>query len=207
MADTPTAKPLKKAKRKKFPITKRNEAQREHDLAYTAERYLQGDTHLQIAQSLSASRDYSISRSQITKDMDEIIKRWQNAANEAINAVMAKQLAKIDALEAKYWAGYERSQSERVKTETSKAAADAGVRAKVTKESRDGDTKWLDGVANCIQMRCKILGIGVTTKHEHTGPGGEPLPPTPVAPVVPNVTVITRSADGERPQIIIGGRQ
>jgi hypothetical protein len=150
---------------------KRTKGKREEDLIETAQLYIRGKSQYEIARVLSASRDYTLTRTQIYKDLKEIHRRWQNAYLPDFNAHKAKELAHIDELERAYWAEYEKSQqdieeihSEKIKDTNAggdgKAVSQwAREKVRAVKKKRDGAPAYLTGVQWCISKRCEILGL------------------------------------------------
>jgi hypothetical protein len=90
-----------------------------------------------------------------------------------LDAVKAKELAKLDRLELTYWRAWERSCSTReIRSVTKKGEAGTSM---LRTEGRDGNPKFLEGVHKCIERRCVLLGLDAPAKKEVSGPGGEPM--------------------------------
>lgn len=182
---------------------KRSKLQREEDLRDVARLYLQGKSHLEIAAFLkekyqAKNLDYSITREQVTYDIEELRKEWKEARLLDVDARIAQELAKIDKLESTYWDAWERSlqpklqksvereapdftelDSEELEKEASEFLPDPRQRAergrqmplkkvKVSREQRDGNPQFLAGVQWCIERRCKLLGLDAPEKSELT---------------------------------------
>lgn len=148
---------------------KRTKIQREKDLLRTAELYLKGWPQYAIAKELK------VSQPQIAYDIKDLIGRWKEKAVMNIDERKAEELAKIDRLEAEYWQGWEDSRRP-TKVSTAQATT-AGANPGKTVTSKEitsaGDPRFLTGVAQCIEQRCKILGLHAPTKlqgsftHDH----------------------------------------
>jgi hypothetical protein len=110
-----------------------------------ANAYLRGMTQWEISQQ------EGVSRPTIKNDLNAIRSEWLEAAAEDYGTRRAKELARIDALEAVAWDGWQRS------------------------EKGASDTRFLDRIAWCVSERCKILGLYAPQKHQHGG--DESLPP------------------------------
>jgi len=158
---------------KPSPAAKRTRAERDRDIAeIVAPMYLRGKTHTEICEALNKVRPYKLSRSQITLDIKELNRRWQKQCNEAVTAVKARQLAVIDEVERAAWEAFERSlQASQRTTQESEAEPVEGKpdlqkkkRARVQRENRDGDPRWLDIVMRCVERRCKIIGVDAPTR-------------------------------------------
>ncbi len=138
---------------------KRNRIEREQALAQVAEMYLHGRTQASIGQELG------VSQQQVSYDLKILQGRWQKSAMMNMEAVKARELAKVDTLEREYWQAWEASKGEQQRSVIEKSAnADIPARARVWKENRNGDPRFLDGIQWCIERRCKILGIDAPTK-------------------------------------------
>jgi hypothetical protein len=80
----------------------------------------------------------------------------------------AEELAKLDHLEKEYWEAWEHSKQERQRTRTRKASGQApSESAELTKEKRDGNPKFLDGVLRCIDRRCALQGLNAPQRVQH----------------------------------------
>lgn len=157
------------------PGGKRSFEQREHDFYIEASLYLHGRSMEEIAQSVSAwyqeqGLDIKLSVKAIYTDLSEIQKRWINSSLVDFNQAKGRELAKWDELERTYWEAWERSLQAKT-TEEFKTIYDeiafavdqvipvkrSNSRRKI--EERDGAAVFLQGVASCIDARCKILGL------------------------------------------------
>ena len=148
---------------------KRTPLQRESDFHDIARLYLARRTQPEIAEWIKANRHYTLSRQQIGFDLQEIQKRWRTDCVRAIDDRKAEELARVDRLEREYWDAYERSKRDATrkaqeKSESNESGKDAHIRAKVEVEERDGDPRFLSGVMQCIEQRCKILGVNAPTR-------------------------------------------
>ena len=152
---------------------KRTFIQIEDERREIASLYLQGKTQQAIAERLD------LSRQQIGYDLKAIQRRWREDTARDLDTDKSRELAKIDELERTYWQAWEDS-LEQVTTETSSlvnSAKDSRNRATIRREDKQGNPGYLRGVMDCIQQRCKLLGLDAPTKLEHSGPGGEPIRP------------------------------
>lgn len=135
-----------------------------------AEMYLQGASQEQIAERLGVSRE------QVTYDMREIRKQWQDRTALAIDERKAEELARLSLLERRFWEAYEDSRKDFTANTVaviSGAKGQNGTRKVKRTETRSGDPRFLDGVQQCIAMRCKLLGLNAPAKivgafiHDH----------------------------------------
>lgn len=139
---------------------KRTPAQRTRDLVRTAQLYLQGATQLEIAQEIG------VSRVQITQDLKEIRAWWQQRTSMDLEAFKAEQLAKLDNLERELWAGWTASKNPIVSNTVSETTAGANPgKTRSRKEiTSAGDPRFMFGILECIEKRCRILGLHAPTK-------------------------------------------
>ena len=129
-----------------------------HRRTRVAELYLKGWTQTKIAQHIG----FSIAT--VSLDLKRIRKEWRETYKEDFAKRQARELAKIDRLEREYWEAWERSIGIN-ETRTVKNGKD-GTEETVKQQDLVGDPRFLDGIAKCIDRRCKILGIDAPTKIE-----------------------------------------
>jgi hypothetical protein len=135
----------------------RSKSQRELDRARTAHLYLQGKKQAEIAQELG------ISQQMVSHDLALLRRRWRAEANVDMRLALGQELARIDHLEAHYWQAWERSQAPHIRTRH-RHATDATTPPRLVwveciEETTAGDPAFLAGVAHCIELRCKLLGL------------------------------------------------
>lgn len=145
------------------PGPKRTPDQVLRDRAETARLYLQGVPQHEIAAKQGVTRE------QITYDLNVIRAEWVKNAQEGMTELVARELAKLDRIEAEAWAAWERSCKSRERKRTKKTTGGESDRleAQVETEERDGDPRWLEIVAKCVDQRCKLRGLNAPQKHEH----------------------------------------
>jgi hypothetical protein len=136
---------------------KRTKIQIEKDRVKIARWYLQGRPQSEIAEELG------VSRPQISYDLRAIRKAWLESSIVDFNEARSRELAKLDLLESTHWDAWLRSISPK-KTETAKNVV--GPKEKpirdeffAKEEQQVGDKRFLDGVAWCIERRCKLFGL------------------------------------------------
>ena len=158
---------------------KRIPIQIEDDRREIASLYLQGKTQQAIAERLGMTRQM------VGYDLKAIQRRWREDTSRNLDEDKARELAKLDELERTYWQGWEDS-LEQVTTETtSRAVAGGGAgggggggvteRAVIRREGKQGNPTYLRGVIDCIDRRCKLLGLDAPQKLEHSGVDGGPI--------------------------------
>lgn len=156
----------------------RSVAQREMDLIVTARKYLMGTSIDQISADLTDLRPYPVSYEMVRFDIQMLIQRWQESYLLDFSAAKAKELARIDQLEAAYWEGWERSKNDKEVTETEKTQDSSTSRKNVTvptytrtkakkkTETTPGQSQFLNGIQWCIDKRCQILGLDAPKQFE-----------------------------------------
>lgn len=160
------------------PYKQRSVAQREMDLIVTARKYLMGSSISQISEDLTNMRPYYVSYEMVRFDIQLLIQRWQESYLLDFSAAKAKELARIDQLEAAYWEGWERSKIDKEITETEKVQDSSTSRKNVTvptytrskakkrTETTPGESQFLNGIQWCIDKRCQILGLNAPKQFE-----------------------------------------
>lgn len=149
--------------------TKRTDFQRNENYIQITEWYLRGKHQSEIAALLG------LSQGMISNDLKEIQRRWRESTTMNLDEAKARELARLDQLEREFWTAWEASKNERTQARQEKNNAGATVKASMMKEQRDGNPSFLQGVLNCIDRRCKLLGLDAPTKQEVAGPGGGPI--------------------------------
>ena len=111
---------------------RRPRAQRMRDRRRIADLYLRGILQCDIADKLE------LSESTVSRDLETLYKQWRASALVDIGKAKAKELAKLDHLEATYWESWMVTKSE---------------------------PRYLAGVQVCIDRRCKLLGLDAPEEH------------------------------------------
>lgn len=137
--------------------------------AAVEELYCRGLSQPRIA------RDVGVTAKTIAKDLQVILETWRHSVARNFDEARARELAKINNLEAIAWRAWERSCRD---LETTKVVTDGEKkRAEKTTRTQSGDPAFLYRVSWCIGERCKILGLATAKAIEEPEPDGEE--PTP----------------------------
>ncbi len=155
---------------------KRTRIQIEDDRREIASLYLQGKTQQAIAERLSMTRQM------VGYDLKAIQRRLREDTSRNLDEDKARELAKLDELERTHWQAWEDS-LEQVTTESSaRTTSDRGEgegsiteQAAIRREGKQGNPAYLRGVMECIDRRCKLLGLDSPQKLEHSGKDGGPM--------------------------------
>lgn len=90
---------------------KRNTIDREKDIHWAVAEVAKGRTYSSITKELNSRNDYSISAEQVRKDIESALVEWKRENMDNIEVHIAKELHRLDALEAKVMAEYEKSKA------------------------------------------------------------------------------------------------
>jgi len=161
---------------------KRNVVQREVDLTLIARLYCERKTLQQIAEAVSATRDYSISRSQVYLDVQELIGRLQEEQKDHLVTQRAREVMAINNVER---LAHDAFLKERVRTTTeqrtgalprkAKRAAAAELKRAMVVRDTGGAAIYLQIILQCIKRRCELLGLDTPVRTEISGPQGGPV--------------------------------
>jgi hypothetical protein len=149
----------------------RTEAQRASDLEKIAHLYCRGRTQAEIARSLELSRE------QIAYDLREIRQMWRESAIRDFDAARDDVLGRVDHLEATAWRAWENSltAAERQKVEKiDDGDGTAKSRTSLEKIATYGDPRFMGIICQCLDRRCKLLGLDAAIKVAPTTPDGKP---------------------------------
>jgi hypothetical protein len=143
---------------------KRTKIQYERDLEKTADLYCQGWTQLAIA------KEIGVSQSQISLDLKEVQTRWRERSILNIDDWKAEELAKVDRIEAELWIAWHDSRRPTQVKNAQKTTAGRypGKTVSQKETSSAGDPRFMFGILECIEKRCRILGLHAPTKLQGT---------------------------------------
>lgn len=126
------------------------------------------------------ARELGVSDATVTRELRSLTEEWREAAKEDIEAIKARELRKLDRIEAEATKAWERSlldyNRKVVSEKGGKPAAGekAGKDRSATVEtgSQNGDPRFLRIILDCQERRAKILGTDAPTKVAPTDPTG-----------------------------------
>lgn len=130
--------------------------------------YIQGYYQSDIAKQVN------ISQQQVSRYINKIINEWKNSDLININEHKKKELEKLNVIESEAWQAWHNSTKEKL----TKIARNKNEVTEKTVKSEDnyGNSIFLKIVLDCIDKRCKILGLNAPVqasaklKAEITGP-------------------------------------
>lgn len=149
--------------KKKEPNNKRDADEKKKRLiaqrrSEVANLYLQGYNQQTIADRCSCSV------ATVCLDLKALKGEWQKSAAADIDEKISLELAKLDRVEYEAWQAFAESK------ETSTTSVTG-----VSISNTAGDARFLHIIQNCIDKRCKILGIDAPNKLQLTGKDGEAI--------------------------------
>ena len=116
--------------------------------------YLRGHARTYIADTLKTTRD------QVSKYIKEAESLWMSEIVRDMDALKAKELEQINLVQAAAWDQFERSTSpylEDVKEETD--GDKQSTRQRRTRRRGYAKPAFLQIILNCVEKRCKLLGL------------------------------------------------
>ena len=153
---------MRRTKEKIVSGSKRSEGDRLYDMPFISQLYIQGLSHREIAERLSAQRPYTIDFREVADDIIRIREKWIERATSNWEIKMAEELLRIDRVEAAAWDGWTKSQG---KTQKSVKDMRKGEDKKdythvsIQEWEQAGDPRFLAIIDNCIDRRCKLVGL------------------------------------------------
>lgn len=141
-------------------MSRRKPYKREADLKLIADLYLRGTYQSEIAGTLG------VTQQTISKDIKEIERRWAERYTDNIHTAKLAELAKTDALEITYWDAWKKSCNQKATkaVEQISNSKTQSEKKSIKQEDRNGSPAFLTGIMNCIERRCKILGLDAPVK-------------------------------------------
>lgn len=118
-----------------------------------------------------------LSKQQTSRDLLYLRGLWRAATVIDIDEHKSKELARLDVLEAEAWTAWQSSRSDRrqITKSTKDVPVSIGdgdisinkqIENKYQRSKRDGNSKFLEVVLQCIERRCKILGLDAPERTE-----------------------------------------
>lgn len=165
---------------------KRTKGQRLEDFALISRLYVQGKPQRVIAAELAKVRDYTLSRTMISRDINKILEDWLDYRNQKIERHVADALQRIDAVEREGWDSWIKSKQPkkttriRVKGTPTSQEQGAGITVNeseksTTAEERPGDPRYMTIIQWAVDQRCKVLGTYAAFRSEMAFADDSPL--------------------------------
>lgn len=157
---------------------RRKAGQIELDRRDIALLYVQGYSIRDVWKKFNETREYNLAYTTVANELQNIREMWINHYLDEYDANLAKELAKIDNLEARAWEEWERSRRDLEEAEQwEKEHTGTNVTGKVVqtqkskntrvkKIKREGNVEYMRTIQWCIQQRCRILGLDAPQRIE-----------------------------------------
>ena len=120
-----------------------------------------GKTHQEIAEMISEKRGYSISYEQVRLDINQALIDWKRDNMANIDAMIGKELARVEMLEAKVLEDYEKSKN--LKAVDYAALMKRGMTIdeidEMFKDRTPGNPQFMETLLHLQMQKLKILGI------------------------------------------------
>ncbi len=163
-------------------LHKRTEEEEVRDQVIIANMMFQGVKLTEMSEKLQerTGAKYQLSISSIDKESRNLIIKWREKNLFKVDEIKNRELLKLDALEDEYWRAWHRSclprnetikkQERGVTLQGAEVDAKGHVLPRMTatmieteirtgEYTRDGSSKFLEGIERCINQRCKLLGL------------------------------------------------
>lgn len=160
---------------------KRDDNQIKEDRKLIAKWLVQSIPYRQMLKMLNEhnkehGKDYEItSIGSIAYDVKAILEEWREERVELVDLVVDRELKKLDTIEKEMWEAWEKSKSGK----TSKKYNVSGTSTDKTKEIKEesfvettGDSRYMDKIFECINIRKDLLGYAAPKKVEFSGSVG-----------------------------------
>ena len=145
----------------------RTPAQKDADRQMVARLSLEGLSTHKIAEKMN------VSQRTVCRDLDVIRREWRERSVEMLDEVKARELAKLDRIEAEAWEAYWRTTTNKEKRVVERRPGPkGGDYTKIETEGQAGDPRFLKIILDCQERRAKILGTDAPTKVAATSPDG-----------------------------------
>lgn len=150
---------------------KRTDAQILADRAEISRLYLQRVPLQEITERINTARrnstpPYQITIHQVKKDLLAIREEWITWAAVDYDTLVARELARIDTLEAEAFEAWRRSCGDFEEVTTREGVGeDLRTETQTRRRKQAGDPRFLERIAACIEMRVRILGLAAPDVH------------------------------------------
>jgi hypothetical protein len=168
-----TNSPKAASARQRNPKTARLPDERLMHQEIIAREYLKGRLQSDIAANLG------VSLATVKRDLAKVRGRWLDSALRDFDTLKAEQLAKIDAIEAESWEMWSRSCEVQVRTSEQdiKTTKFPGRNRRTDRILGTGDPRYLQTSLQCVEKRCKLLGLHAPEKITQTDSKGNDVDP------------------------------
>lgn len=139
---------------------KRTKVERVQDRALIADLLLKNWTQTAIGEHLK------LSQSQVSRELRRIKEEWKKQSERDFDLSVEQELKRLELIERTYWQAWDKSLQPKESTSSEKKGSEVKVGKRT--EQRAGNPQFLKGVMECIDRRCKLLGLDAPVKSEIT---------------------------------------
>lgn len=165
--------------------------------------YLKGYSQRQIRDAVNEGRPVQkhITQQQVSEDLKVIRGEWRASAVRNFDEAKEEELQKLNRMEHEAWMAWERSQKDATVTSAEKSENEDGTRSKtrIQREEQVGDPRFLQTAMQCVDRRCKILGLDAPVKQAFTDVNGQDREVGYTMEDIVRMTQEVRNADVEEP--------
>lgn len=152
--------------------THRTPGEIQEHLNIIARMYLRGNSIRQIVDFINAESKRKTSIRTVHNDIQTLLVEYKEQRIVELEDAQRVELAKLNEVEKTAWEAWERSKQKETQTDKSVTGEKARTESGTTKEETPGDPRFLQLVMNCIDKRCKILGLDAPVTIQGTGADG-----------------------------------
>lgn len=156
--------PSKRPPRKDLTLkrnAKRNALGKAVDAHIVVREVAKGKTYQEVADMLNKENGYSLSRTSVQRMVQEAIMEWKRENMGNIDAVIGRELARIEMLEDKVMEDYEKSKNLRAVDYA--ALLKRGFKIdeidEMFKDKTPGNPQFIEAMLHCQMQKLKVLGI------------------------------------------------
>lgn len=142
----------------------RKDAKRDSEAVKVMRLYLRGFTYREIAKKVGTHYD------RVMKLIHHVRDEWTEQYAADFDRYAIEQLKKIDLVEKAAWHGWNKSLQDSV-------VATDGEHANTRTATQSGNPVYLKTVLDCIERRCKLLGLDAPERHALTDAAGNDIDP------------------------------
>lgn len=150
----------------------RSPAEIQEHLNIIAGLYLRGHSIRQIVDAVNNQSERQTSIRTVHNDIQTLLAEYKEQRIAELEDAQRVELAKINEVEKTAWEAWERSKQKEMQTDKSVTGEKSRTESGTTKEETPGDPRFLQIVMNCIDRRCKIMGMDAPITIQGTGVDG-----------------------------------
>lgn len=134
--------------------------------------YLRGYSIRQMVDAVNGKSKRKTSIRTVHNDIQSLLTEYKEQRIVELEDAQRVELAKINEVEKTAWEAWETSKLKESKTEKDIGGEYARQETHITKEQTPGDPRFLQIIMNCVDKRCKILGLDAPITIQGTGADG-----------------------------------